>query len=128
MNLIPIVLTLVAIILGSIFADFKVGLLSGLIVGLVALQRETHLKIVALQDQVRLLSNPLSRTPEKNPSTESNSDVPDPDAVEPETHSSPPLSIIAKPEKSQVVEPAQQPGEGDEIHHRSGSYFDNSGS
>ncbi len=48
MNLIPLVLTVVALFLGSIFVDFEVGLLSGLIVGLVALHRETHLKIVAL--------------------------------------------------------------------------------
>ncbi len=117
MNLIPLVLTVVALILGSIFVDFEVGLLSGLIVGLVALQRETHLRFIALQDQVRLLSNPLGMRPEKEPIVDSKIDAPDPDAVEPETHSSRPLSIVAKPEKSLVVEPSQQPDERDESHH-----------
>ncbi len=128
MNLIPLVLTVVALILGSIFDDFEDGLLSGLIDGLAALQRETHHKIFALQDQVRLLSKPLDMTPEKEPIVDSKVDEPDPDAVEPETQSSRPLSIIAKPEKSLVVEPSQQPDERDEIDHRPTSYFDNSGS
>ena len=98
MNLIPLVLTVITIILGSVFVDFEVGIMSGLIVGLVALQREAHLKFVALQDQVRLLSNPLGMTPEKEPIVDSKIDEPDPDAVKPETHSGRPLSIIAKPE------------------------------
>jgi len=98
MNLIPIALTVAALILGSVFVGFEVGIVSGLIVGLVALQRETHLKFVALQDQVRLLSNPPGKTPEKEPLVDSKIDEPDPDAEEPETHSSRPLSIIAKPE------------------------------
>ncbi len=88
MNLIPIALTVVALILGSVFVGFEVGIMSGLIVGLVALQRETHLRFVDLQDQVRLLSNPLGRTPEKEPLVDSKIDESDPDAVEPETHSS----------------------------------------
>ena len=88
MNLIPIALTVVALILGSVFVGFEVGIMSGLIVGLVALQRETHLRLVDLQDQVRLLSNPLGRTPEKEPLVDSKIDESDPDAVEPETHSS----------------------------------------
>lgn len=98
MNLIPIALTVVALILGSVFVGFEVGIVSGLIVGLVALQRETHLRFVALQDQVRLLSNPPGGTPEKEPIVDSEIDEPDPDAEEPETHSNRPLSIIAKPE------------------------------
>ncbi len=117
MNLIPIALTVVVLILGSVFVGFEVGIMSGLIVGLVALQRETHLKFVALQDQVRLLSNPLGMTPEKETIVDSKIDAPDPDAVEPETHSNRPLSIVAKPEKSVVVEPSQQPDERDESHH-----------
>ncbi len=128
MNLIPLVLTVVTLILGSVFVGFEVGIVSGLIVGLVALQRETHLKFVALQDQVRLLSKPPGMTPEKEPIVDSKIDEPDPDAVEPETQSSRPLSIIAKPEKSLVVEPSQQSDERDEFHHRPTSYFDNSGS
>ena len=44
MNLIPLVVTVAAIILGSIFVDFEVGLLLGLIVGLAALQREPLLR------------------------------------------------------------------------------------
>ncbi len=98
MNLIPLVLTVITIILGSVVVGCEVGLMSGFIVGLVALQRETHLRFVTLQDQVRLLSNPLGRTPEKEPIVDSKIDEPDPDAVEPETHSGRPLSIIAKPE------------------------------
>ncbi len=98
MNLIPITLTVLVLILGSVFVGFEVGIMSGLIVGLVALQRETHLKLVALQDQVRLLSNPLGMTPEKEPKVDSKIDEPDPDALEPETQSSRPLSIITKPE------------------------------
>jgi len=98
MNLIPIALTVAALILGSVFVGFEVGIVSGLIVGLVALQRETHLKFVALQDQVRLLSNPPGMTPEKEPIVDPKIDEPDPDAEEPETHASRPLSIIAKPE------------------------------
>ena len=98
MNLIPIALTVVALILGSVFVGFEVGIMSGLIVGLVALQRETHLRFVALQDQVRLLSNPPDKTPEKEPIVDPKIDEPDPDAEETETHSSRPLSIIAKPE------------------------------
>jgi len=128
MNLIPLALTVVATILGSIFVDFEVGLLSGFIVGLVALQREIHLKIVALQDQVRLLSNPLSRAPEKDSITKSKFDEPDPESDEPRSHSSQAVSIAAKPAKLLVFEPSQQPDEGDEIHHRSKSHFDNSGS
>jgi len=128
MNLIPLVLTVAALILGSVFVGFEVGIISGLIVGLVALQRETHLKFVALQDKVRLLSNPPGRTPEKEPLVDSKIDEPDPDAEETETHSNRPLSIIAKPEKSLVVEPSQQPDERNEIHHRPASNFDNSGS
>ena len=83
MNLIPIALTIVALILGSFSVGFEVGIMSGLIVGLVALQRETHLRFVALQDQVRLLSNPPGETPEKEPIVDSKIDEPDPDAVEP---------------------------------------------
>ncbi len=98
MNLIPIALTVMALILGSVFVGFEVGIMSGLIVGLVALQRETHLKFVALQDQVRLLSNPPGKTPEKEPVIDSKIDEPDPDSDDSETHSSRPLSIIAKPE------------------------------
>ncbi len=98
MNLIPIALTVVALILGSVFVGFEVGIMSGLIVGLVALQRETHLRFVALQDKVRLLSNPPGMTPEKKPIVDSKIDEPDPDVVEPETQSSRPLSIVAKPE------------------------------
>ena len=128
MNLIPIALTVVVLILGSVFVGFEVGIMSGLIVGLVALQRETHLRFVALQDQVRLLSNPLGMTPEKKSIVDSKIDAPDQDAVEPETQSSRPLSIIAKPDKSLVVEPSQQPDERDESDHRPTSYFDNSGS
>lgn len=128
MNLIPIALTVVALILGSVFVGFEVGIVSGLIVGLVALQRETHLRFVALQDQVRLLSNPPGSTPEKEPVVDSKIDEPDPDSDDSETHSSRPLSIIAKPEQSLVVEPSQQPDERDEIHHRPTSYFDNSDS
>ena len=98
MNLIPLVLTVAALILGSVFVGFEVGIISGLIVGLVALQRETHLKFVALQDKVRLLSNPPGKTPENKPLVDSKIDEPDPDAVKPETHSGRPLSIITKPE------------------------------
>ncbi len=98
MNLIPLVLTVVTLILGSVFVGFEVGIVSGLIVGLVALQRETHLKFVALQDQVRLLSKPPGMTPEKEPIVDSKIDEPDPDAVKPETHSGRPRSIITKPE------------------------------
>jgi hypothetical protein len=76
MNLIPLIVTVAAIILGSIFVDFEVGLLLGLVVGLVALQRETHLKIVALQDQIRVLSQPLVRNPKEEPLRESNYDEP----------------------------------------------------
>ena len=98
MNLIPIALTVAALILGSVFVGFEVGIVSGLIVGLVALQRETHLRFVTLQDQVRLLSNPPGGTPEKESTVDSEIDEPDPDAEEPETHSNRPLPIIAKPE------------------------------
>jgi len=82
MNLIPLVLTVLAIILGPIFVVFQVGLLLGLIVGLVALQRETHLKIVALQNQIRVLSQPLVSTPKEEPLPESKYDEPHPDQVE----------------------------------------------
>jgi hypothetical protein len=99
MNLIPITLTVLVLILGSVFVGFEVGIMSGLIVGLVALQRETHLKFVTLQDQVRLLSNPPGETPKKEPTVDSKIDEPGPVSDEPETHSSRPLSIIAKPEK-----------------------------
>ena len=55
MNLLPFVLTILAIVSGSILVEFKIGLLLGLIVGLVALQRDTHLKLVGLQDETRRL-------------------------------------------------------------------------
>ena len=111
MNLIPLVLTVAAIILGSIFVDFEVGLLLGLIVGLVALQRETHLKIVALQDQIRDLSQPLVRTPREEPLRESKYDEPHPDRVEPEPNSTRAASIAAEAEKPLATEPKQQRGE-----------------
>jgi len=87
MNLIPLVLTIAAIIVGSIFVDFEVGLLLGLIVGLVALQRESHLKIVALQDQIRDLSQPLIGTAKGDLLPKSNFAKPDPDPVDTEAHS-----------------------------------------
>ncbi len=87
MNLIPLVLTVAAIIAGSIFVDFEVGLLLGLIVGLVALQREIHLKIVALQDQIRGLSQPPIGTVKGGPPPESNFVKPEPDPVDAEAHS-----------------------------------------
>jgi len=99
MNLIPITLTVLALIIGSVFVGFEVGIMSGLIVGLIALQRETHLRFVTLQDKVRLLSNPPGETPKKEPTVDSKIDEPDPDSDEPETDSSRPLSIIAKSEK-----------------------------
>ena len=55
MNLIPFVLTILAIAFGTIFAEFEIGLLLGLFVGLVALQRETNLKVISLQDEIRRL-------------------------------------------------------------------------
>jgi len=70
MNLIPLIVTVLAVIAGSIFVDFETGLLFGLIAGLVALQRETHLRIVSLQDEIRGLP--------KNP------DIPSPEASEPD--------------------------------------------
>ncbi len=109
MNLIPIALTVVALILDSVFVGFEVGIVSGLIVGLVALQRETHLRFVALQDQVRLLSNPLGMTPEKEPIVDSKIDEPDPDSDDSETHSSRPLSIIANQSSHWLSNPRDNP-------------------
>ncbi len=119
MNLIPLVVTVAAIILGSIFVDFEVGLLLGLIVGLAALQRETHLKIVALQKQIWEMSQPLVGSLREDSSRESKYDEPHPDpveprpyatqaappAAEPEPHATRAASIAAKPEKSRKRRP-----------------------
>ena len=111
MSLVPLVLTIVALILGSIFVDFEVGLLSGLIVGLVALQRETHLKIVALQDQVRRLSELLIRTPEKGPIADSDTSEAIPDTDESESYTTRSAPVTDELEKSLTDELPRQPDE-----------------
>jgi len=102
MNLIPLVLTVAAIIVGSIFVDLEVGLLLGIIIGLVALQRETHLKIVALQDQIRDLSQPLIGAAKGDPLPESKFAEPDPDPVDAETYSTRPAPATPEPESYSV--------------------------
>jgi len=82
MNLLPFVLTILAIVSGSILVEFKIGLLLGLIVGLVALQRETHLKIVGLQDETRRLSKTPTEAPGEEPVADSEANVQYPDKFE----------------------------------------------
>ena len=75
MNLLPIVLTILAIVFGSIFAEFETGLLLGLIVGLIALQRDTHLKVTSLRDEIQRLSVTPDKVPPQEPVTDSKIDA-----------------------------------------------------
>ena len=83
MNLIPVVLTILAIVSGSVLVEFEIGLLLGLIVGLVALQRETHLKIVSLQDETRRLSKNPAKAPGEEPIADSKANQRYPNRFEP---------------------------------------------
>jgi hypothetical protein len=103
MNLIPIVLTIIAIISGSILVEFEMGLLVGLIVGLVALQRETHLKLVSLQDETRRLSKTPTEAPGEEPVADSKANVQYPDKFEPQPSHTWAASIPAKPEYTQAT-------------------------
>ena len=70
MNLIPFVLTFLAIVFGTVIAEFEIGLLFGLIVGLVSLQRETHLKIVSLEEEIRYLREGPPSASQQEPEAE----------------------------------------------------------
>ncbi len=74
MNLIPFALTILAIVFGSVIAEFEIGLLFGLIVGLIALQRETHLKIVVLEEEIRNLRESPIQSSAQEPKADSQSD------------------------------------------------------
>jgi len=99
MNLIPVVLTILAIVSGSILVEFEIGLLLGLIVGLIALQRETHLQLVSLQDETRRLSKTPAEAPGEEPVADSKANVQYPDKFEPHPgytrHHLSPLNPIA---------------------------------
>jgi uncharacterized membrane protein len=82
MNLIPFVLTILAIAFGTIFAEFEIGLLLGLFVGLVALQRETNLKVISLQDEIQRLSETPDKTSAQSPAPDSNVDTQYPDRIQ----------------------------------------------
>jgi hypothetical protein len=107
MNLIPFALTIVAFVIGIIIADFEIGLLLGLIVGLVALQRETHLKIVSLQEELRQLSETQVKTPTE-PATDSETDTNYTDSFESQPSYTRTASIPAQPERAlQFDQPSQ---------------------
>jgi len=81
MNLIPLVLTILAIAFGTIFAEFEIGLLLGLFVGMVAIQRETHLKVINLQDEIQRLSETPDKTSPPEPVADSKVDAQYPDSI-----------------------------------------------
>ena len=108
MNLIPLVLTILAVTFGAIFVEFEIGLLLGLIVGLVALQRETHLKIVSLQDEIRQLSETLTGTPPSPPAANANVVAQYPHSTETQPSYTRAASIPAKPDRALQHEPAKQ--------------------
>jgi hypothetical protein len=108
MNLIPFVFTILAIISGSILVDFKIGLLLGLIVGLVALQRETHLKIVGLQNDTRRLSKTPTKAPGEEAVAESKANVQYPDKIEPQPSHTWAASIPAHTDRALQVERPEQ--------------------
>ena len=115
MNLIPFALTILAVVFGTVFAEFEIGLLLGLIVGLVALQRETHLKIVALQNEIRGLSQtpgetppPREETPARQPEPELKVESQYPIKTETQPIYSRAASIPAQPDRALQFEPPKQ--------------------
>ena len=108
MNLVPFVITVLAIIFGSIVANFEIGLLSGLIAGLLTLQRETHLKIVALQDQIRLLSEALAKTSGDDSASDSGAVGQYQDSIESDPYKVRSASVTAEAYKSLAVESSEQ--------------------
>ena len=108
MNLIPIVLTILVIVFGSIFAEFEMGLLLGLIVGLIALQRDTHLKVSSLRDEIRSLSKNPANTPPQASTTGSKIDAQHPDSIETQASYTRAASIPAKPDRALQSERPKQ--------------------
>jgi len=108
MNLIPFVLTILAIVSGSILVEFKIGLLLGLIVGLVALQRETHLKIVGLQDDTRRLTKTPAKAPGEEAAADSKANVQYPDKFEPQPSHTWAASIPAQADRALQIERPEQ--------------------
>ena len=103
MNLIPFVLTILAIALGTILVEFETGLFLGLIVGLVALQRETHLKIVSLQDETRRLSGTPAIKPREEPVADLKADTLYPDKFDSQSNDTQTVSIAAQPEYARTA-------------------------
>jgi hypothetical protein len=100
MNLIPFVLTTLAIAFGSIFFEFETGLLIGLFVGLVAVQGETHLKLIGLQDKIRTRSRTSARTTPKAAIMDSKADTQVPNRFESRLNYSRAPSIPARAERA----------------------------
>ena len=148
MNLIPFVITILAIAFGTMVAEFEIGLLFGLIAGLVSLQRETHLKIVSLEEEIRFLREaPTSGShqepepePEPEPDPEPESEL-DSDPVADKYHAdsmhsypvySRPSRIPAQPERALQFEspeqdeeptPTVEPPEGQMLLSRGSGYL-----
>jgi len=110
MNLIPFVLTILAIISGTILVEFEIGLLLGLIVGLVALQRDTHLKLVGLQDETRRLSKTPTEAPGdgEEPVADSKANLQYPDKFEPQPSHTWAASIPAQAHRTLQIERPKQ--------------------
>jgi len=108
MNLIPFVLTILAIISGTILVEFEIGLLLGLIAGLVALQRETHLKLVSLQDETRHLSKTSTEAPAEEPVADSKANLQYPDKFEPPPSHTWAASIPVQADRTLQIERPKQ--------------------
>lgn len=108
MNLIPFVLTILAIISGTILVEFEIGLLLGLIAGLVALQRETHLKIVSLQDETRRLSKTPTEAQGEEPVADSKANLQYPDKSELRPSHTWAASIPAQADRALQIERPKQ--------------------
>jgi hypothetical protein len=108
MNLIPLVLTILAIISGTILVEFEIGLLLGLIAGLVALQRETQLKIVSLQDETRRLSKTPAKAPGEEPVADSKANLQYPNRFEPQPSYTQAASIPVQASRALQIERPEQ--------------------
>ncbi|MDH3469093.1 MAG: DUF2339 domain-containing protein, partial [Gammaproteobacteria bacterium] len=113
MNIMPLVFTVLAVAFGTAVFELEVGLLVGLVVGLIALQRQTDGKIVGLQHEITRLSERLAGAPQERPLPESDTDKQHSDILAPESGAIQSAGIPAEPDKilsAEVPVDVDEPG------------------